>query len=84
VTIRKSELLDLRAAIPFVTTLEHGGKGGKSIILNTVSVSGTIRGCQREIKKIHLNSIKKEQNIEVKKKMVETEMEIDQKLNLEE
>ena len=33
VTVRKSELVNLRSAIPFVAKLEHGNKGSRGVIL---------------------------------------------------
>ena len=75
--------MDLRSALPFVTQLEHGSKRGRSVILQTLKVSGTIRGCQREIKKIHQHSIQREAAGELKTKLIQTEMEIDEKLNLD-
>ena len=76
-------MIDLRSALPFVSQLEHGSKGGRSIVLQTLKVSGTIRGCQREIKKIHQTSIQHETSADIKTKLIQTEMEIDEKLNLE-
>jgi len=33
VTVRKSELVNLRSALPFVAKLEHGKKGSRGVIL---------------------------------------------------
>lgn len=76
--------MELRCALPFVTQLDHGSKGGRSVILRTIKVSGTIRGCQREIKKIHQHSIQCETIAEMKTKLIQSEMEIDEKLNIDE
>ena len=82
--MRKSELINLRAAISFVNQLEHGGKGGRGVILQTLTVSGTIRGCQREIKRRHRRAIQSEAAGDIKAKLIESESEIDRKLNVDE
>ena len=51
-----------------------------SIILKTLKVSGTIRGCQRHIKSYHETCILKEQNEETRLKMIETKTEIDDRM----
>jgi len=43
-------------------------------------VSGTIRGCQREIKRIHESAILKEPNAEIRNKMTETKTEFDDRM----
>ena len=106
-TCRKSELMELRCSLPFVTAIEHGSRGTrrnsfnhsrkfghfyrnmyarslywncKSIILKTIKVSGTIRGCQREMKRIHESAILKETNAELRNKMAETKTEFDDRM----
>ena len=43
-------------------------------------MSGTIRGCQREIKRIHESAILKETNVEIRNKMTETKTEFDDRM----
>ena len=43
-------------------------------------MSGTIRGCQREIKRIHESAILKETNAEIRNKMTETKTEFDDRM----
>ena len=43
-------------------------------------MSGTIRGCQREMKRIHESAILKETNAELRNKMAETKTEFDDRM----
>ena len=47
-------------------------------------MSGTIRGCQREIKRIHESAILKETNAEIRNKMTETKTEFDDRMEEDE
>ena len=51
-----------------------------SVILKTIKVSGTIRGCQREIKRMHESAILKETNTEIRNKMAETKTEFEDRM----
>ena len=53
---------------------------GNSIIVKTIKVSGTIRGCQRQIKTHHQSCILKESNETMRTKMIETENDFDDRL----
>ena len=43
-------------------------------------MSGTIRGCQREIKRMHESAILKETNTEIRNKMAETKTEFEDRM----
>ncbi|CBY22939.1 unnamed protein product [Oikopleura dioica] len=84
ITVRTQELVNLRCALPFVTALEHGSKGSRCVILKTIKVSGTIRGCQREIKNLHsLAFHQASNNAELQQKVKDTEKEIEERLNID-
>merc|ERR1711893_138738 len=59
VTVRKSELVNLRSAIPFVAKLEHGKKGSRGVILQEETLiinSALSQKCRLDLTKFDIPS----------------------------